>query len=63
MEHFSDICYVCKKKSENFIVHNKCKNNIYYDNLIILTHYKNNHISKLIKDLKFYNKKDILEDF
>ena len=63
MYNFSDICYVCKKKSKYFSVHNECKKGIFYDNLIILTHYKNNTISKLIKDLKFYNRKDILEDF
>jgi len=31
--------------------------------MIILTHYQNKIIKKLIKDAKFYQKKDILKDF
>ena len=63
MSNFESICYVCKGKSDNFEIHNKCLVNIYYDKIIILSHYKNNIISKLIKDLKFYGKKDIAEEF
>lgn len=63
MSNFDSICYICKGKSNNFSVHKKCKNNIYFDNLIILTHYKNFFIKKSIKDAKFYNKKDIFEDY
>lgn len=62
--NFENICYVCKAKSRNFEVHDYCENDfIYYDKIIILTHYKNKIIKKLIKDAKFYHKKDILEDF
>jgi len=60
---FDEICYVCKKYSKNFEVHKFCKNEIFYDKTIILTHYKIKIIKKLIKDFKFYNKKDIAEDF
>lgn len=61
--YFQSICPVCKKKSDNFEVHENCKNkNIFYDKIIILTHYKNKIIKKLIKDAKFYHLKDILED-
>ena len=60
---FDEICYVCKKYSKNFEVHESCKNGIFYDKTIILTHYKIWIIKKLIKDFKFYNKKDISEDF
>jgi hypothetical protein len=31
--------------------------------MIILTHYEDNVIKRLIKDSKYYSKKDILEDF
>ena len=63
MSNFEPICYLCKGRSTNFNVHENCKNNVYYDKIIVLSHYKNKTISKLIKDLKFYNKKDIAEDF
>lgn len=63
MSNFEPICYVCKGKSDNFKVHEKCLWEVYYDKIIILSHYKNKIISKLIKDLKFYNKKDISDDF
>jgi predicted amidophosphoribosyltransferase len=63
MSNFESECYVCKGKSDLFNVHNNCKNNVYYNKIIILSHYKNKIISKLIKDLKFYSKKDIAEDF
>ena len=62
MSNFESICYICKWRSDNFNVHENCTNNVYYEKIIILSHYKNKIISKLIKDLKFYNKKDIAED-
>lgn len=63
MSNFDSICYVCKGKSNNFDVHEKCLWYVYYDKVIILSHYKNKVISKLIKDFKFYGRKDIWEDF
>jgi predicted amidophosphoribosyltransferase len=63
MSNFEPICYLCKGRSEYFNIHTNCKNDVYYDKIIILSHYKNKIISKLIKDLKFYAKKDIAEDF
>ncbi|MDP2090417.1 MAG: phosphoribosyltransferase family protein [Candidatus Gracilibacteria bacterium] len=63
MSNFSPICYVCKDKSNNFEVHKNCQQDVYYDKIILLSHYKNIAISKLIKDLKFYQKRDISEDF
>lgn len=63
IQYFEPICYSCKWRSDNFEVHQSCKNDVFYDKVIILSHYKNKIISKLIKDLKFYWKKDIGEDF
>lgn len=63
MSNFEPICYVCKGKNDNFEVHKKCLPEVSYDKVIVLSHYKNNTISKLVKDLKFYWKKDISEDF
>ncbi len=62
--NFKSICYVCKRFSNNFSIHKNCKNNDFFlDNVIILTHYKNSIIKKLIEDFKFYEKKDIASDF
>lgn len=62
--YFESICPVCKQSSRDFEIHFYCKNEfVFYDKIIILTHYKNPIIKKLIKDAKFYHKKDILEDF
>lgn len=62
---FEEICYVCKKYSKNFEIHKNCKleNNIFYDKILVLKHYKNSLVQRLIKDGKFYGKKEILEEF
>ncbi len=60
---YKPYCYICKNQNNKFLIHKYCKKNIYFDKLIILTRYKNKVIKKLIKDFKFYNKKDIWEDF
>lgn len=62
MSNFEPVCYLCKGKSNNFEVHENCLLDVNYDKIFILSHYKNKIISKLIKDLKFYWKKDIWED-
>jgi competence protein ComFC len=59
---FDEICYVCKKYSKNFEVHKNCKDKVFYDKTIIMSHYKIKVIKKLIKDFKFYGKKDIIDD-
>ncbi len=71
-KNFDWFCYICKKKSDNFKIHKKClienkilqwKNfnnkKIYLDTVIVLTHYKNPVIKKLITAFKFYGKKGI----
>ena len=63
IEIFDSICYVCKWKTDNFEIHKECSQDVFYDKIIVLSHYKNKIIKKLIKDFKFYSKKDIWEDF
>lgn len=61
--YFESICPICKQSSKDFEIHFYCKNEfVFYDKIIILTHYQNITIQKLIKDAKFYHRKDILED-
>lgn len=62
IDRFRSTCYVCKHSSDNFEIHEKCKKNVYFDKLIIFSHYKDNIIKNLIKKSKFYSWKDILED-
>ncbi|MDR1944664.1 MAG: hypothetical protein LBQ59_00850 [Candidatus Peribacteria bacterium] len=59
---FVSSCYVCKANTKNFEVCEECKNKVFFDKIIVLTNYTK-IISKLIKDAKFYNKKEIFEDF
>jgi len=61
--YYESICPVCKESSRDFEVHFYCKKEtVYLDKVIILTHYQNKIVQKLIKDAKFYQRKDILED-
>lgn len=63
---YESICYICKKASEDFSLHYRCKkrSNIHFlDKIIILTHYSSENIQTLIKNAKYYGQKDILEDF
>jgi len=75
LDYFSWFCYICKKKSENFSIHKKClienkllswKNfndkKIYLDKVIVMAHYKNEVIKKMIRDFKFYWKKEVWEE-
>lgn len=61
--NFEEICYICKNPSKNFEIHSHCRTGLYFQKVILLTHYKNPVIKKLITHWKFYKKKDIFEDF
>lgn len=63
LNNFEEICYVCKNPSKNFEIHDWCRTGLYFQKVILLTHYKNPVIKKLITHGKFYRKKDIFEDF
>ncbi|MCP4522843.1 MAG: ComF family protein [Candidatus Gracilibacteria bacterium] len=62
-KNFEPMCYVCKNPSKNFEIHADCQKGLYYQKVIILTHYSNPVIKRLITDAKFYKRKDIFEDF
>ncbi len=68
-------CYICKKHSPEFNIHKKClienklmswKNfnwlKVYFDKVLVLTHYSNSIIKKLITHFKFFWKKEIWEE-
>ena len=65
-QNFDSLCYVCKWKSDNFQIHQKCKKaswEPYFDKVIILYHYKSNPLKKLLHDAKYYKIKSIYDDF
>ena len=41
LENFEPICYVCKNPSKDFKIHKDCHDWLYFQKVIILTHYKN----------------------
>ncbi len=61
---YESSCFICKEESDDYKIHKNCKNDwVYYDKMLIKYHYDWYYISKMIKDAKYYQKKDILEDF
>lgn len=64
LDNHKAYCYLCKRGSYQYQIHETCKaEDFYLDKIIVLTHYKNKIIERLIKHSKYYGKKDILEDF
>jgi len=61
-EHFP-YCYICKSKSQKYMLHWQCQTNVNFDKIIVKYHYKNNTIKRLIKDSKYYNRHEILYEF
>lgn len=59
---FENICYVCKNRSTHFEVHNECRHDIFYDKVIILKHYKAEKFWQIIKQAKFYHKKEVFRE-
>ena len=53
-KNFESECYICKNPSKNFEIHKDCWDWLYYQKVILLTHYKNPVIKKLITHAKFY---------
>lgn len=62
IKDFEKICYVCKGRTKNFEVCEGCKSEVFYDKIIILKHYKEHNFDKIIKQAKFYSKKEIFEE-
>lgn len=56
------ICYCCKSSSTDFYVHERCSGKYYFNQVILLAHYRYKHIKNIIKAGKYHNKKDVLID-
>ncbi len=74
-DNFWPFCYICKKASKEFKIHKKClienktldwKNfnnlKVYFSNVIVVTHYKNKVIKKIITQFKFFGKKAVWQE-
>ena len=55
-----ELCYVCKKESSKFAIHLECRQFLDARSLMVLFSYS--RVQKIIKDSKYYAKKDVLED-
>lgn len=53
---YSPYCYVCKKTSPNFSVHEDCQKLFPLNQVIVLTRYRQSSIKKLLRHAKYYNK-------
>lgn len=62
IESYKPYCYVCKKPSENFLVHTKCQISFPLTQVIVLTRYRYPPIKKALKHAKYYGKYKIYED-
>lgn len=62
MYHYEPYCYVCKKASENFFVHNNCHIWFQLQQVIVFTRYRQNSIKRALKHAKYYGKYKIYED-
>lgn len=56
LQEYNDYCYVCKKYSEDFIVHKDCQKHFFLEQVIVLTRYRNKWVKKLLRHAKYYNK-------
>lgn len=62
VKDFENICYACKNLSKNFSVHESCKQDVYYDKILVLKHYHSQDFGKIIKQAKFYGVTSIFDE-
>lgn len=62
VEKYSPYCYVCKKYSPDFSVHNSCRDNFPLSEVIVLSHYRNSIMKKLLRVWKYSWKYRVYED-
>lgn len=53
---YDPYCYVCKRNSPNFLVHYECSHNFPLKQVVVLTHYREPAVRKLLKHAKYYYK-------
>lgn len=53
---YEPYCYYCKQKSDNFRTHNTCQQYFPLSQCIVVTHYKNPQIKRLLRLAKYHKK-------
>lgn len=53
---YEPYCYICKKYSQDFLVHKDCREHFHLEQVIVLTRYRNHGVKKLLRHAKYYNK-------
>lgn len=62
-KNFGSKCFLCWKNTNYFNLCLSCnRDDVYFDQAIILMYYKGNLIQKIIRDWKYNQRKDIFED-
>jgi len=56
LEIYKPYCYVCKKLSEEFYTHEKCKKHFPLHQVVVLTRYRQKAIKRLLRHAKYYSK-------
>lgn len=56
LQEYKPYCYVCKKHTEDFIVHKECQKYFSLKQVIVFTRYRNTGIKRLLRHAKYYNK-------
>ncbi len=60
IEEYKPYCYVCKKYSHDFMIHEPCqKYFLHLQSIIVLTHYRTPIIKRILKMWKYYNRPQI----
>lgn len=62
LEIYKPYCYVCKSPSQDFFVHQSCKKYFPLDQVIVLTHYRQNEIKRFLRHGKYYGKYRIYDE-
>ncbi len=59
---YDPFCYVCKKASTWFLLHEKCNTSGSLSKVIVYGKYNRTILQKLISDGKYYGKKEVFQD-
>lgn len=53
---YDPYCYICKKPSDNFYVHEDCRKDFYIEQVVVFTRYRQSKAQRLLKHAKYYKK-------
>ena len=62
LDLYAPYCYLCKKSSQNFSLHTDCYGYFPLEQVIVLTHYRNAWIKRLLRHAKYYGKHQAYSD-